>query len=166
MLHIKRHTTFGLYGLIFGLTLCLSLVVNPLNAEETAPEPGIEWSPKDVVIIQLEALQKNDTPEPDAGIARAWAFAHPMNKRATGPLAAFTRMLKSTTYRPLLNHRTHEVDILYIERTHQEFAVTVETKDGKILGYRWQVSKVQDGELAGAWMTTGVSSPVNLGNAI
>jgi hypothetical protein len=54
-------------------------------------------------------LQANDAPVSDAAIAQTWAFAHPDNKRMTGPLPRFTQMIKGPQYRILLNHRSHEV---------------------------------------------------------
>jgi hypothetical protein len=46
------------------------------------------------------------------------------------------------------------------------FAVTVTTSTGDVIGYRWSVAKVMGGEHAGAWMTTSVSPPVPVGQAI
>jgi Domain of unknown function (DUF4864) len=132
-------------------------------ADLLAPHPGL--SPAEVVAIQLEALQANAA-ENDAGIAQTWAFAHPDNKRMTGPLPRFAQMLKSPRYRMLLNHRSHEV--IEVSRTDEEavFAVTVTTVAGDFLGCRWTVAKVRDGEHAGAWMTIAVSPPVPAGQAI
>jgi hypothetical protein len=113
-----------------------------------------------------DALQANDAPQTDAGIAQTWAFAHPDNKRITGPLPRFTQMIEGPLYRILLNHRSHEVK--EVSRTDDEavFAVTVTTQTGEVFGYRWSVAKVADGENAGAWMTIAVSPPVPAGEAI
>ena len=132
-------------------------------ADLLAPHPGL--SPAEVVAIQLEALQANAA-ENDAGIAQTWAFAHPDNKRMTGPLPRFAQMLKGPRYRMLLNHRSHEV--IEVARTDEEavFAVTITTPTGDVVDYRWTVAKVRDGEHAGAWMTIAVSPPVPAGQAI
>ena len=132
-------------------------------ADLLAPHPAL--SPAEVVVIQLDALQANAA-ENDAGIAQAWAFAHPDNKRMTGPLPHFAQMLKGPQYRMLLNHRSHEVR--EVSRTDEEavFAVTITTPTGDVVGYRWTVAKVRDGEHAGAWMTIAVSPPVLAGQAI
>jgi hypothetical protein len=132
-------------------------------ADLLAPHPGL--SPAEVVATQLEALQANEA-ETDAGIAQTWAFAHPDNKRMTGPLPRFAQMLKGPQYRMLLNHRSHEV--IEVARTDEEavFAVTITTPTGDVVDYRWTVAKVRDGEHAGAWMTIAVSPPVPAGQAI
>ena len=132
-------------------------------ADLLAPHPGL--SPAEVVATQLEALQANEA-ETDAGIAQTWAFAHPDNKRMTGPLPRFAQMLKGPQYRMLLNHRSHEV--IEVARTDEEAVcvVTITTPTGDVIGYRWTVAKVRDGEHAGAWMTIAVSPPVPAGQAI
>ncbi len=136
------------------------------SSGHAAPEPAPELSPREVVSIQLNALKTPDDPEPDAGIATAFAFAHPANKAVTGPLPRFIRMLKGPQYSDLLGHRSHALEVVETGGERVIFAVTVTTQEGQLLGYRWQVDKVADGELAGAWMTTAVSPPVPLGQGI
>jgi hypothetical protein len=142
---------------------CLVLVAPARATELLAPDPAL--SPAEVVVIQLEALQANEA-ESDAGIAQTFAFAHPDNQRLTGPLPRFAQMIKGPQYRTLLNHRSHEVR--EVSRTDEEvlFAVTVTTRAGDVVGYRWTVAKVRDGEHAGAWMTIAVSPPLPVGEAI
>jgi len=147
------------------LAAALLLVTSPsLAAELIMPDPAL--SPAEVVETQLSALQANDTPEPDAGITQTWAFAHPDNKRMTGPLPRFAQMIKGPLYRMLLDHRAHEVE--EVSRTDDQavFAVTVTSQSGRVVVYQWSVAKVAEGEDAGAWMTTAVSPPVPAGDAI
>jgi hypothetical protein len=133
-------------------------------ADVLMPDPAL--SPAEVVSIQLTALQANDTPETDAGIAQTWAFAHPDNKRMTGPLPRFTQMIKGPLYQMLLDHRSHEVKEVSRTDNQAVFAVTVTSQTGKVVGYRWSVAKIADGEHAGAWMTIAVSPPIPVGEAI
>jgi hypothetical protein len=133
-------------------------------ADPLMPDPAL--SPAEVVSIQLNALQRNDAPEADAGIAQTWAFAHPDNKRVTGPLPRFAQMIKGPLYQILLGHRSHEIK--EVSRTDDQavFAVTVTSQTGEVVGYQWTVAKVADGENAGTWMTTAVSPPIPIGEAI
>jgi len=143
----------------------LVLVAAPaLAAGMLGPDPAL--SPADVVETQLSALQTNDSPEVDAGIARTWAFAHPDNKRVTGPLARFAQMIKGPQYRMLLGHRAHEIEEVARSEDGVVFAVTVTGASGEVVIYQWQVGKVVEGKEAGAWMTTAVSPPIRAGNAI
>ena len=146
------------------LALAFLILMAPAWAADLlGPDPAL--SPAEVVAIQLDALQANDAGT-DAGIAQTWAFAHPDNKRMTGPLPRFAQMIKGPQYRMLLNHRSHEVQ--EVSQTDEEavFAVTVTTPTGDAVGYRWSVAKVMGGEHAGAWMNISVSPPVPVGQAI
>ena len=146
------------------LALALLLMTAPARAADLlAPDPGL--SPAEVVDIQLSALQANDTAT-DAGIAQTWAFAHPDNKRVTGPLSRFAQMIKGPQYRMLLNHRAHEIREVSRRDNEVVFAVTVTSAAGEVVGYRWSVAKVAGGEAAGAWMTVSVSPPVAVGQPI
>ena len=141
----------------------LALAAPAWAADLRAPDPAL--SPAEVVAIQLNALQGNEA-DTDAGITQTWAFAHPDNKRMTGPLPRFAQMIKGPQYRMLLNHRSHHVE--EVSRTNDEavFGVAVTTPTGDVVGYRWTVAKVMGGEHAGAWMTISVSPPVPAGQAI
>lgn len=144
--------------------LALSLVALPSWAAGLLPDLAL--SPAEVIAIQLNALQTNDTPVRDAGIAQTFAFAHPDNKRVTGPLQHFAQMIKGPQYAMLLDHRSHEIN--EVARTDDEaiFAVTVTSKTGEVVGFRWALARVAEGEHAGAWMTTAVSPPIQVGQAI
>jgi hypothetical protein len=133
-------------------------------ADIRTPDPAL--SPAEVVEIQLTALQANDAPQTDAGIAQTWAFAHPDNKRMTGPLPRFAQMIKGPLYRILLNHQSHEAKEVSRSDDEAVFAVTVTSQTSEVVVYRWSVAKVADGENVGAWMTIAVSPPIPAGEAI
>ena len=48
-------------------------------------KPNESILPSEVVKIQLTGLQKNDLNFKDSGIEQTWNFAHPNNKKVTGP---------------------------------------------------------------------------------
>ena len=56
-------------------------------------KPNNELKPFDVVKIQLSALKNNNKPYKNAGIEQTWEFAHPSNKKFTGPLSRFIQLL-------------------------------------------------------------------------
>jgi hypothetical protein len=141
-----------------------SMTAPSYAADVLQPDPT--RSPAEVIAIQLSALQANDTPERDAGIAQTFAFAHPDNKRLTGPLPRFAQMIKGPSYQVLLGHRAHEINEVFRDETQAAFAVIVTSRTGEVVGFRWAVARVKGGEHAGAWMTIAVSPPVPVGNAI
>ena len=72
-------------------------------------EPNSKINPSEVVKIQLLGLQKNDDGFMDSGIEQTWNFAHPNNKKATGPLERFKSMIKGNNYQMMINHLSHTI---------------------------------------------------------
>ena len=137
--------------------LAFCMMAMSARADLVKPDPSI--APVEVVAIQLKALQFNDNPVPDFGIAQTWAFAHPRNRAATGPLPRFAAMIKGPSYAKMLNHSRHEISPVMVGPDMAQFDVLLETDGGKILLFQWGVEKVKSGEFAGSWMTVAVSMP-------
>ena len=84
---------------LLGITVLLVVLAAPVGAThlpQTEPDPSL--SPQDVVSIQIEALQHNDTPYVDRGIEVTFNFASPTNKRVTGPLERFKAMVRNSRW--------------------------------------------------------------------
>jgi len=120
---------------------------------------GEEMTARAVVETQLKALKSNDTPAADHGINVAWDYAHPLNKANTGPLPRFTRMLYSSAYKPLINHRSHTITELESSASSAAFQVLVISGDGTQLEYIWAVQRIDREDESSAWRTTAVSPP-------
>ena len=129
--------------------------------------PSVNIDPKQVVLIQLNALMKNDSPYKDRGIEQTWEFAHPNNKRITGPLDRFKRMLKGVSYSMLLDHKENTVTEIYKSSTMATYEVVVLDKDKQYFKFKWQVEKNnKEGKLLNCWLTTAVSQPIPMGSSI
>ena len=137
------------------LSLCVSTTAS--TAELVYPNPDI--APAEVIAIQLNGLQYNDSPETDAGIRQTWAFAHPRNRAMTGPLKRFTTMLKGPGYDVMLNHASHEIVPANSGEGWRQFDVFMETENGEVMQFAWIVEKVTDGRYKNCWMTVAVSAP-------
>ena len=72
------------------------------SAKADIIKPAENLSAYDVIKIQLNALKNND--DKDNGIKQTWLFAHPENKKMTGPYPKFRIMLYDVHYKILLNH--------------------------------------------------------------
>ena len=130
-------------------------------------EPNASLKPFEVVSIQLNSLKRNNIPFNDAGIEQVWKFAHPNNKKMTGPLEKFKKMIYSESYKMLIGHINSEITILNENGTVSVFKVDILSNDKKKYSYLWQVEKVeQEGLLKNCWMTTSVSGPEYLGDVI
>ena len=140
------------------------LVSLNLNADMIKPDPSI--SAKDVISIQLKALQINNSPFEDAGIEQTWEFAHPNNRKYTGPLNNFIRMLKNPSYSMMLDHLEHNIIPVEEDETVSYYFVELTDINGKKYGFEWTVQKViENGKYKDCWMTIGVSTPMPLSQA-
>ena len=123
--------------------------------------------PSKVIKIQLDALMNNDKEFEDSGIEQTWNFAHPSNKRNTGPLPNFKMMIKGNSYQMLLNHLSHTITELGSSDNWAQFEVVILDKDKIYHKFNWQVEKfLMEGPLQGCWLTTIVSRPIPLGSSI
>lgn len=122
------------------------------------PQPEPEYGPAEVIDIQLSALATNDEPVVDAGIKTAYNFASPGNRRATGPLDRFIKMVNGPQYAPMIDHDEAVTGPLERDgdRAHQRATLTGPT--GRTVTYLFGLS-YYDGpkeELAGCWLTDRV----------
>ena len=140
------------------------LISLSINAEMIKPDPTI--SSKDVISIQLKALQINNSPFEDAGIEQTWEFAHPNNRKFTGPLNNFIRMIKNPSYSMMIDHIDHKIIPVEEKETTSYYFVELTDVNGKKYGFEWTVEKVsEDGEFKDCWMTVGVSRPMPISQA-
>ena len=135
------------------------------KAELIKPNNGIE--PLQVVKIQLRSLKNNDQVYKDAGIEQTWEFAHPNNRKYTGPLEKFKNMLKGDSFSMLLNHKEHKISEIFLSDDMATFEVIILDFNKEYFKFKWQVEKFdKNGPLKDCWLTTAVSSPVSMGSSI
>ncbi|MCL4298941.1 MAG: DUF4864 domain-containing protein [Anaerolineae bacterium] len=159
----RRWVNFSQTGLVLVL-LMFGLIASgcTLNAfgqaeEEQAlnlPTPSPALSPEEVVRLQLESLQHND--EANKGIEAAFNFASPGNKRSTGPLTRFVKMLKAPPYNAMLNHKSVELDPIEISGDSATQRVKLIGADGQSTVYIFMLSKQSEAPYQDCWMTDGV----------
>jgi hypothetical protein len=156
----RRYYLAGLSGLMACLLSVAALADNLVR-----PDPSI--APAEVVAIQLMSLKNNDLVEADFGIRQTWNFAHPQNRKVTGPFPRFAMMLKGPGYDVLLNHKSHSITTGSNTASGKtsdgamwrQFDVLMETRRGEILYFSWVVQKVTSGQFKDCWLTVAVSSP-------
>ncbi len=154
----KLHLAFSIFVFFF-------FNISFLKADLQIPNNSI--LPAQVIKIQLIGLMKNDNEFKDSGIEQTWNFAHPNNKKNTGPLPKFKMMIKGDSYKMLLNHLTHTITELGSNDKWAQFEVIILDKEKIYHKFNWQVEKyVGEGPLKDCWLTTMVSNPIPLGSSI
>ncbi len=160
---LKKQQT--IYNFFLKFVLISLLLLKPSLAEILKPSTEIE--PEKVIKIQLTALMENDNPYIDRGIVQTWEFAHPNNRKMTGPLESFKNMIKTDSYSMLLDHSNHEISEVYMSDKVATFEVTVMDSEKKYYKFKWQVEKYNgEGALKDCWLTSAVSQPIPVGSSI
>lgn len=150
------------------MLLALALAWSPLFAadplgDDVRPEPSL--TPEDVVRIQLEALRRNDAD--DRGIAVAFRFASPENKRNTGPMPRFARMIKRGPYALMLNFSHASFAPTRVSGRRALQSVTLVAPGHAPVTYLFHLSRQQgEGPEKDCWMTEGVQVRPEEGRAV
>ena len=151
--------------LIFSIVTIIFFNISYSNADLKSPNNLI--LPAEVIKIQLIGLMDNDKDFKDSGIEQTWNFAHPNNKKNTGPLPNFKMMIKGNSYQMLIDHLNHTITELGSSDKWAQFEVIILDKNKIYHKFNWQVEKyTMDGPLKDCWLTTMVSNPISLGSSI
>ena len=147
--------------------IILILIIFTSISKADLLKPNKDILPSEVVKIQLTGLQNNDSDLKDGGIEQTWNFAHPNNKKVTGPLGKFKRMIKGASYQMMIDHLSHTITELGSSDKWAQFEVIILDKNKIYHKFNWQVEKYTlDGVLKDCWLTTVVSNPIPLGSSI
>ena len=164
---MKKFVKHSLYGISYLIVIFFIAIIFIDTAKAELIKPKIEIEPDQVVKIQLNSLMNNDEPNLNDGIKQTWEFAHPLNKKYTGPLSRFINLLKSKNYKMLINHLDSEIIEIFKSNNQYGFEVTILGSDKKYYKFQWIVEKYyEEGPLKDCWLTTSVSNPVSLGSSI
>ena len=125
--------------------------------------PNDLFSSIEVVELQMSSLQTN-TKNNNSGIYQCWLFAHPENKKYTGPFNNFKRMISDTSYKILLNSTKFKVKLLKENKNNATYSVNVDAYDNKRYNLIWVLERASiSQECKNCWMTTSVTQPQFMG---
>jgi len=138
---MKKYFKYFLYGLIYLILIFVFAIMFIVTAPADIIKPNNGIEPYQVVKIQLRSLKKNDDPFKNAGIEQTWEFAHPNNKKFTGPLERFKTLLSSESYKMLLNHIDHNIVEIKTTDSLASYEVTILGEGKNYYKFRWMVEK-------------------------
>ena len=125
--------------------------------------PNDLFSSIEVVELQMSSLQTN-TKNNNSGIYQCWLFAHPENKKYTGPFNNFKRMISDTSYKILLNSTKFKVKLLKENKNNATYSVNVDAYNNKRYNLTWVLEKASiSKDCKNCWMTTSVTQPQFIG---
>ncbi len=146
------------------ISIFIIIFLFSVQAKAELIKPNKNLNPYDVIKIQLEALKNND-PQ-DKGIKQTWLFAHPDNKKATGPFARFRIMIYGQQYKHLVNHSSHKIKLITNSPNTYVYRIEILSKNKELFIYEWHVQKGSDDNCKKCWFTSAVSQPFDQGNTI
>jgi hypothetical protein len=146
------------------IIIILLNLTNILYADTIQPTNNL--SAYDVVKIQLNALKNNNELKKNDGIKQTWIFAHPENKKFTGPYERFEKMILSNQYKILLNHVSHKINLITDSKNKNIYNIELIAKNKIIYFYEWHLEIGSSENCKNCWFTTIVSPPINKGNTI
>jgi hypothetical protein len=149
---------------LLAITLAMSACAGGVNdRSDKSPDtlellaeyfPVPELEPQEVVRIQMAALGANDSE--DTGIALAFRFASPQNRRYTGDVDKFASIVRGKGYAPMLENIDFTVGP--VERRGQlaVVAVRADRMNDHPAGFLFILSRQDGGRYDGCWMTDSV----------
>ena len=87
--------------------------------------PSTKLTGYQVLVLQLQSLKNNTKLGNDRGIEQVFIFAHPENKKITGPIKNFKKMIKSDPYSIFLDHNENKIETVHKDEFHEVYLVKV-----------------------------------------
>ena len=145
------------------LILTLSLFVFNNNKALSNVLPNDIFSAIEIVELQMTSLQTNSKIN-NEGIYQCWLFAHPENKKYTGPFSNFKRMIADTSYKILLNSIKFKTQLISKSDKVIKYSVDIDAFDNKRYQLDWVLEKAKlNKDCKNCWMTTVVTQPQFIG---
>ena len=107
-----------------------------------------------------------DNNKDDNGIKQTWLFAHPDNKKITGPYERFRIMIYGQQYKFLINHSSHKINLITNSPNRFIYRIEILSDKKQLFFYEWHVQKGSEEKCKNCWFTSAVSIPVDQGNTI
>lgn len=147
---------------LFLITSFIFILMN-INRAISDVLPNDLFSSVEVVELQMSSLQTNSIKN-NSGIYQCWLFAHPENKKYTGPFDNFKRMISDTSYKILLNSTKFKIRLLNENQEMAKYSVDVDAYDNKRYNLSWVLERAKlDQNCKNCWMTTSVTQPQFIG---
>lgn len=120
----------------------------------TASKPSPSLSARQVVEIQLNALQHNDLF--DRGIRRAFYFTTTFNTEGRKSYGDFQKLLRSKQFAHILNHRYVKRGSLKYYQNKAFQVIAVVDQDNNIAEYLFELVLQKESPSKGCWLTKSV----------
>jgi hypothetical protein len=116
--------------------------------------PSKALTPRDVIQIQLKALQEND--QTDSGIITVFNFSSPISRAKLGSINHFRLMVRDPTYNAMINFKSYKTGHLIVTDRSAYQIVVLNEDTGEQTAYMFMLEQQKKGTYKDCWMTVGV----------
>jgi hypothetical protein len=165
---IQNNSKYAIPVILISLLIIFSSCTTHLTADEDSTllsllemKPIPTLTPEEVVVIQLTALKANNIE--DQGIALAYRFASPRNKKFTGTVENFASQIRQEPYAPILYNAEFQLGPVDKRGELAMVAVRIKKTEEISSDYIFVLTRQSGGEFDNCWMTDGVLQ-INMAN--
>ena len=128
--------------------------VQPVDPELNVTLASVEYSPEQVVSLQVNALIDSKL-DPDR-VAVCYGLASPNNRLVTGPLERFASMVRTPPYDRFFGALETQVGKAELEEDFANVLVSGISETNQPFAYRFLLSRQTSEPFTGCWMTDAV----------
>ncbi len=126
---------------------------------ETATEA--DFIESDIILTEILESYQNFSNSPENSLDTIWEYAHPDNKKITGPKENFRNMLLSEPYNSILNLKEYSFTKTVATETNEHYEIKILADNNSYFEVTWvfELDKCPDSPLNDCWLTIAVTAP-------
>lgn len=126
---------------------------------ETATEA--DFIESDIILTEILESYQNFSNSPENSLDTIWEYAHPDNKKITGPKENFRKMLLSEPYNSILNLKEYSFTKTVATETNEHYEIKILADNNSYFEVTWvfELDKCPDSPLNDCWLTIAVTAP-------
>jgi|TARA_B110000444_G_scaffold121317_1_gene114118 hypothetical protein len=144
--------------IVFLILLCCSNNVSNSYIKDTASTNVID---SDVVLTEILESYKQFSDYPQTSLDAIWNYAHPDNKKITGPKENFRNMLLSEPYNSILDLKEYSFTKTVETENSEHYEIKILAKNNSYFEVTWvfQFDECPENPQNKCWLTIAVTAP-------
>ena len=144
--------------LILLIFLSCTTSVSETNIDTVAETSIVE---SDIILTQILASYQNFSNSPQNSLDIIWNYAHPDNKKITGPKENFRNMLLSEPYNSILDLKEYSFTKTVETQNNEHYEIKILASNNSYFEVTWvfQLDKCPEDPINNCWLTIAVTAP-------
>ena len=121
----------------------------------------VDFIESDIILTEILESYQNFSNSPENSLDTIWEYAHPDNKKITGPKENFRNMLLSEPYNSILNLKEYSFTKTVATETNEHYEIKILADNNSYFEVTWvfELDKCPDSPLNDCWLTIAVTAP-------